>query len=347
MGSEFSIVFDIIVVAVIGGMAFVGWKKGFATVIINLATTVVAFALGLGLSAPIAKSVYENVIAEPLEEQISAAMAKQLDAVGLDALRLGSLNSIDFDRIAISGTPITEYSVDYKGGTIAVVDLSKLDMSKTGISDEDLTALGLGSDTDLTKFNAQTAEFSKTDIDKYGLEKLVTAQFAAVSLAQTEMFENFNEIANVVSKLIPSFSTKGSAENVTISGVRTAVLLMMKSDKSITDAIMEDVIAPNCTVFIRTILFIVIFILVQIVLGIAANALKIVNKIPVIGKANSALGLLAGLCEGAIAVLIICMVTKFLVVISHDSAIMLNSSAINETFLFKHIFEIDFINFNT
>lgn len=347
MGSEFSIVFDIIVVAVIGCMAFAGWKKGFANVVINLVATVLAFALGMGLSAPIANAVYKNLIEKPLREQLAAVMAGQIDSTGLSAFQLGGLGETDTDKIVISGTPITEYQVDYKGGTMAVVDLSKLDMSQTGISAEDLEKLGLEPDTDLTEFNAKTAEFSKSDVEKHGLGKLVMAQFAAVNLAQTDMFKDFNNIADVVSKFIPSFSTKGSTENVTISGVRTAALLMIDTGKTVTNAIMDEVVAPNCIVFIRTIAFILIFVLVQVILGIIAGATKLLGKIPVIGKANAALGLITGLCEGAVVVFIICMVTKFFVVISGDSAIMLNSSAIDETFLFKHIYEIDFINFHT
>ena len=347
MGSEFSIVYDIIIVAVIGGMAFAGWKKGFANVIINLVATVAAFALGMGLSAPIADSIYKNLIEKSLEEQISAVIDNQIDSAGLKAFRLDGLGNVDTDKITISGTPITEYQVDYKGGTMAVLDLSKLDLSQIGISPEDLEKLGLEPNEDLTEFNAKTAEFSKSDIEKYGLGKLVMAQFAAVNLSQTEMFKNFNSIAEIVSKFASSFSTKGSTENVTISGLRTAALLMMNTGKTVTDTIMDDVVAPNCTVFIRTIVFVLIFVLVQVILGIVANATKLINKIPIIGKANSSLGLIAGLCEGTVVVLIICMVTKFFVVISSDSAIMLNSSAIDKTFLFKHIYETNFINFYT
>lgn len=347
MGSEFSIVFDIVVVAVIGCMAFAGWKKGFAKVIINLVSTVLAFALGMILSAPIADSIYKDLIEKPLKEQISSVISDQLDSSGLSSFQLGGLGEIDTDKIVISGTPITEYRVDYKGGTMAVVDLSKLDMSGTGISAEDLKKLGIKTNADLTKFNAGTAEFTKSEVEKYGIGKLVTAQFAAVNLAQTEMFKDFNKISDAVAKFIPSFSTKGSTENVTISGVRTAALFMIDTGKTVTDAIMEDIVAPNCIVFIRTIVFVLIFILVQVVLGIIAGTTKILNKIPVIGKANSVLGLITGLCEGVIVVFIICMVTKFFVVISSDGAIMLNSSTIDQTFLFKHIYELSFINLHT
>lgn len=345
MGSEFSIVYDVIVIAVIGGMAFAGWKKGFVNVVINLISMVVAFALGIGLSAPIANSIYKNFIEKSLKEQISAVIDSQFDAVGLDEFRLSGLGEIDADKITISGIPISEYQVDYKGGTMAVLDLSKLDLSQAGISAEDLENLGLDPNEDLTEFNAKTAEFSKSDIEKYGLGKLVTAQFAAVNIAQTELFKNFNSIADVVAKFIPSFSTKGSTENVTISGLRTASLLMMDTGKNVVNAIIDEVVAPNCIVFIRTILFVLIFILVQVILGIIANVTKSINKIPLIGKANSVLGLISGLCEGAVVVIIICIVTKFFVVISNDSAIMLNSSTIDQTFLFKHIYEMIFISY--
>ena len=72
-----------------------------------------------------------------------------------------------------------------------------------------------------------------------------------------------------------------------------------------------------------------------------------INKIPVIGKANALAGALAGLCEGIIAVFVICLVTRFIVSLCGGNAILFNQTAIDSTFIFKRVYEVDFLNFLT
>ena len=50
MGQEFAFVFDIIIIAAAVGMTFVGIRKGFARIIIEMLAAVVALALAFFIS---------------------------------------------------------------------------------------------------------------------------------------------------------------------------------------------------------------------------------------------------------------------------------------------------------
>ena len=52
MGTQFAIIYDVIIIAVIAGMTFAGAKKGFASVIVGFVCVFAAFLLAQTISAP-------------------------------------------------------------------------------------------------------------------------------------------------------------------------------------------------------------------------------------------------------------------------------------------------------
>ncbi|MCM1165600.1 MAG: CvpA family protein [Lachnospiraceae bacterium] len=342
MGQEFAIVFDVAIVAVAAGFLFAGWKNGFAKVIIGMVSVIAAFACAMIFSRPIAEAVYENFIEETVTEQIDGAIDE-----GLRSMRLGGIPDMDFDKVEIAGTPVTEITPDYAGTGKAVFDLSKVDLSKTGLDAEDLRAVGLDEDIDLTSVNAKTADFSMDDIEKYGLGKLVAAQAVAVRLVRREDFKGFNDIADTVGKYVPIISGVSSSDTMGVGAARALALTMIETKDSIRGAVIDGMIKPNCLIIIRTAAFILIFSIVTIALGVVANLTKLLNKVPVIGKANALAGALAGLCEGLVAVCVICLATRFIVSLCGGNAILFNQTAIDSTFIFKRVYEVDFLNFLT
>ncbi len=342
MGQEFAIVFDVAIVAVVVFFFFAGWKNGFAKVILGMVAVIAAFACAMIFSKPIAETVYGNFIEKPLTDQIDGAIDE-----GLRSMRLGGIPDIDFTKVEISGKPVTEVTPDYAGTGKAVFDLSNVDFSKTGLNVDDLKAVGLNEDIDLTSVNAKTVDFTMDDIEKYGLGKLVTAQAVAVQLVRREDFKGFNDIAEMLGKYIPIISGVTASDTIGVNAARTLALTMIETKDSIRGAVINGVIEPNCLIIIRTVAFILIFSIVTIVIGIVANLTEVINKIPVIGKANALSGALAGLCEGIIAVFVICLVTRFIVSLCGGNAILFNQTAIDSTFIFKRVYEVDFLNFLT
>lgn len=342
MGQEFAIVFDVVIVVTVVGFFFAGWKNGFAKVIIGMLAVIAAFACAMIFSRPIAEGIYDNFICEPIEEQIDSAVDE-----GLRTMKLGGIPDIDFSKVAVGGVPVTEITPDYAGTGKAVFDLSDIDLSETGIDAADLAAIGLEGDFDISSLNAKTVAFTMDDIEKYGLGKLVVSQVVAVNLAAREDFEQFGEIAGMVAKYIPAITGTTNADTLEVGAARTLALTMIETKDTIRGAIVDGIVAPNCIIILRTIAFILIFSIVSIVLGVIANLTKVINKIPVIGKANAFAGGLAGLCEGFVVICVVCLVTRFIVSLCGGNVILFNQTAIDSTYLFKRIYEVDFLNFLT
>ncbi len=340
MGSEFAIVFDIAIAAIILFMFFGGWRKGFAKMLLSFAEIFVAFAAALWLSGPIAEGIYGSFIEKPVSESLDNAV----DA-SFSAIHLGGLSDVDFSKVRISGTSAEEITPDYKGTGSASFDLSNLDLSEVGLTDEDIQTLGIAQDFDLSAVNAKTVSFTEEEILKYGLGKLAVSQFAAICLIQKNEFGDFNSCFEIINKYIPGNINYGSSDNITVSAVRKLTLSMLETRSNLKDTILFGIIRPSCIIIIRTIAFVLIFVLVSTVIRLIANFTKILDKIPVIGAVNSLLGGIAGLCEGLVTVFLVCLATRLAISLSNGDAILFNQATINSTYLFKIFYEMDILNF--
>lgn len=340
MGSEFAIVFDIAIAAIILFMFFEGWRKGFAKKLLSFAAVILAFAAGMWLSDPIAEKIYGSFIEEP----VSTALDGAVDA-SFSAIHLGGLSDVDFSKVKISGTLVGEITPDYSGTNSASFDLTVLDLSEIGMTAEDLETLGITKDLDLTAINAKTVSFTEEEILKYGLGKLSVSQFAAICLIQKNELGDFNKCFEIISKYIPGGINYGSSDNISVSAVRRLTLSMLETRSNLKDTLLSGIIRPNCIIIIRTIAFVVIFTLVSVAVGLIANFTKILDNIPVIGKVNSLLGGVAGICEGLVIIFIVCLATRLAISLSNGNAILFNQAAINSTYLFKRFYETDFLNF--
>lgn len=340
MGEKFALAFDIAVIVILAVFAFAGLKRGFAKVALGLVSTIAAFAVAVLLSGPIASAVYGNFVEKPISEKFD-------DAAGevFGDFTLGNIADLDFSKAKINGTYADETEPDYAGTRKAVVDLSKLDLSETGLTKEDLLKLGVNEDSSLKNLNGKTAEFSMDDIEKHGLGKLATAQYIAAQLVKLPKFKSFTGITDSIRKYVPSISGSAASDSTGVSAARSIVLSMIDTKDNLKGAVMNGMIKPNCTLLIRTIAFGVIFILATIALRIVTAATNLVTKIPVLNKVNSLFGLILGIVEGLITVFIVCLVTRLIVSLSSANSILFNQTAIDSTFLFKIFYNFDFLNF--
>ena len=341
MGQEFAFVFDIIIAAAAVGMTFVGIKKGFARVIIETLSIVIAFALAFVISEPVAKGIYGEFIEKNFEKTIDEKIdgASQL----VDIKPFGETD-MDFSKVKISGVPVDEVVPDYEGTGSAVMDLTDVSFSDTGIEELNLTLFGVKENTDFSSVNAKTAYFSMTDIEKYGLGKLVTAQYLASCMIKTPAAETLDGIVNTVRGALPTLFTDAGNDTLNVSSVRRVVLAMIDTKSSAKTAVMDGIISPACILIIRSVTVILLFIVFMLILGLVARAAGLINKIPVLGKVNVLLGGVAGLCEAAVIIALFCVVTRLISSMFNGSVILFNDAAINSTFLFKTIYNFDFLS---
>lgn len=339
MGEQFAFAYDIAVIVILVVFTFVGLKRGFARVVLGLISTVVSFAFALLLSGPIADAVYRNHIETAIAESVD-----EEDSKLFGELELGGISEIDFERVKINDTAAGDVVLDYAGTRKAIIDLSRLDLSETGLTKEDLLKIGINEDSELSELNAKTAEFTMDNVRSYGLGKLAVAQYIAVNLSQLPVMQSFDSIARSISQYIPSFSGSASADSTGITAIRAVTLKMLDMKGSFKDAVMNGIVKPNCTLFISTVAFFVIFILVNVILRILASVLKLVSKMPVLGKVNSLMGAILGLAEGFLTVLVVCLVTRMIVSLSGANSILFNQAAIDSTFVFKWFYDLEFLD---
>lgn len=340
MGQEFSFAFDIAVVVLLAIFAFAGLKRGFTRVVLGLVSTVAAFGVAMLLSAPIARLIYKTHVEASIEERIDDATNEVFSD-----LTLGDIPDMDFDAIKLSGTPVGEFELNYAGTRKAVVELSDIDMSETGITAEDLAKIGVTGEIDLSSLSGKTAEFTMDEIERYGLGRVTAAQYIAVNLAKNPALQSLGDIIEGAGSILPTAVLNAEADGTGVSALRTITLRMFDSRGSFRNAVMGNIIEPNCILVIRTLVFVIIFILVNLALRIVAAAAQLIGKIPVLGKVNAFLGLVLGIVEGLLAVFVVCLVTRMIVSLCGANSILFNQTAINSTVLFKTFYNFDFLNF--
>lgn len=342
MGTEFAIIYDIVAVAIMIGMVFAGMKKGFASAVVSLVSVIVAFAAAMLLSGPISGAIYTGTVERPVKKTVNIALDEAMGAIKLEGIA-----DIDYSAILVSDVPVADITPDYTGTNKAMFDLSDLDLSATGIDKLDLSDFGIPSDTDFSSVNAKTAEFTMTDIDRYGLDRMIVAQYIAVSMQKTVLYENFSDFAESVGEAVPMFfgSMAGDISSGSIPALRSVVLIMQDASVSIRDAVIEGIVEPCVTIAVQTVTFTMIFILVLIGLSIAAKLLKFVNKIPLIGGVNSLLGGLLGIVEGLVTVCMACIVVRLITTLSGGNVMFFNNAAIESTYVFRLFYDFEFLNF--
>ena len=344
MGSQFAIVYDILIAAVLIFSIFSGARRGFVSAVVGIAAVFVGFFCAMTFSAPLTDTVYSSMVEKPLTEAVSRTLDDNMSSI-----TLSGLSDMDFDKVKISGTPVTEITPDYSGTDKVVLDLSDVDLSGTGFENADLSKFGFGSSEDHSHMDGKTAEFTMSDINANGLGKLVTAQVIAVKLSVSPMISGIQEYVNIVAGMFPA-QLQETAQGISdgeISMVRSLVLTMINFSASVKTAVIDHMLRPAFTLLMKTIFFAVIFVVVSCALDIAARALKVVNKIPLIGSVNGLLGGVCGAVSGLISVCIICIVVRFIVNMSGGNTMLLNDTAIDKTYVFRFFYNFEFLNFLT
>lgn len=339
---NYAFIYDIIAAAFIIGMLFAGLKKGFASAVVSAVAVAAAFICAMTFSEPVTRSLYQSLVEEKLEQ----AVDKQLGDA-MEEISLGGIESLDYGAVLISGTPARDITPDYGGTGKAVIDLSSLDLSGTGIAQADLSRFGVSQDADFSDVSAKTAEFTHADIEKYGLGMMAVAQYLAVSAQGSDFLAPFTQFASQVGEALPIIfgSTATAISSGSADALRSVVLIMLDTSASARDAVIDGIIEPCFIMIMRNIAFVVIFALVCTVLGIAASLLKFVNKIPVLGGFNSAAGAVLGAVEGAVAVFVACLFIRMLITLTGGNVVFLNEATIDETYLFRLFYHLDFLNF--
>lgn len=345
MGTQFFWIFDAAVAAIFIGYIFVGIKKGFISVLLSFAALVLAFCIALFTSDSIAVAVYDNIISDAVTDEVSA----QIDEFMGDGV-ISRLKNVDMSKAKINGKPVTDIlTVTENVGKVSV-DLSRLDLSETGIESVDLSSLGISSEnTDYSSVNLGMVEYLSADAEKYDFGRLILGSVIAEKISEGTALGTMTNIINDIRNSLPSFVTglsekADSSDHSVMEKIIVTVLYTADTD-NLAHNIADNMVRPTLLVPMRALIFVIIFVIIMIVVNLLSKLFRTVNHIPIIGGVNKLFGSVAGFVQGAIVIFLVCIFVQVIISLTGNEIIFLNTMTIDRTYIFKHIYYFDFLDF--
>lgn len=343
MGTDFFWFYDILIAAILIGVTFKGFRKGGVAVIISTVSIVASFILAYLGSAIISDVIYENLIAEPLTDYIDTTIE---DALGDNPIT--ALSEIDMGKAVVGGKFLNTIEPEFDGSGTAVIDLSDIDLTETGIENVDLSLFGIDEEFDYSQVKIGSVEIKSDELENHDLNDVVFAHILASNARSGKIYSAFEEVGDKMSEVMP-IALGGFSEQLSSGGNEAMYKIILSITDATSDshasAILTNIIDPIVRVPIRIIVFVIIFAVVMLILNLIANASKLINHIPVVASVNEALGGVLGLIKAAIIVLLVCIGVQFLISVTNNELVFLNTYTIDQTILFKHIYDFRLIDF--
>lgn len=343
MGTSFFWFYDIVLLAVVAGVTFRSIKKGGVGVIISTAAVIIAFIAAFFGSNAISDAVYDNYIEEPLLGYIDETIDK---ALGDNAVN--ELEKIDMSKAVVSGQFLGNMVLSPDSTGTVTLDLSDIDLTETGMQNADLRVFGIGENFDYSLVKVGNIEIPESELKERSVESIVLARVLTANIKKTGAFlGTLENVGAKISEALPLVFGDYSEEiadgnNEIIYNLMLSITDMGYENHG--EAIIANIIDPIVIVPLRIVLFLIIFTVVSIALEALANASKIINRIPLISSANEALGGILGLVKSAVIIFVICIGVQFLISVTGDSLVFINTGTIQQTIFFKHIYNLDLIN---
>ncbi len=342
MGTQFAIVYDLAVAAILIGMLFSGLKRGFASAVVSLAAVVVAFICAMTFSKPISNWIYTEYVEQSVDKSVNIAIDEVMGGIVMNGIE-----NVDYSTVRVNGVSVEDIQPHYSGTNKALFDLTSVDLSQTGLSEVDLTKFGITADTDFSDMNGKTAEFTMTDINRYGLGQMIVAQVIAVNMQNSEIYRTFIVFTDSVGEAVPMYFGTMSEQIAqgSVEPLRSIVLIMQSAHVNVRDAVIDGIVKPCFNVTVQTVAFAVIFFAIVLILNLLAKLLQLVNKIPLIGGLNTFCGGLVGLVQGFLTVCMTCLLVRVIAVMSGGNIIFFNNAVIDSTMVFRFFYDFEFMNF--
>lgn len=344
MGTQFFWFFDIVLVAIAVGTIVKAARKGFVASIVGFVAIFVSFIIAFPLSDTISAAVYDNIIEDALVTEMNNTIGESIDSSVV-----AQLDKIEMSKATLNGYKLSDITLTPDSAGRINLDLSALNLSETGISDMDLSVFGLDSKTvDYSSINLGTVQISQSELEQYGIETMILANLLTNKISTGTLYGNIcsavEQMANSVPQLMGDFSQSINAGDQ--SAIKSIVLSIIEAEADdFAESILDNTVKPVLLVPVRALIFFVLFALLMFVLNLVVKALKIVNKIPVLGGLNVLLGIVLGTVEAVITIFIVCIGVQVVVTLTNNSLIFLNTMTIDQTVLFRYVYYFDFLNF--
>lgn len=131
-----------------------------------------------------------------------------------------------------------------------------------------------------------------------------------------------------------------SKENVT-----EIVTVLANGDKQEgVEVIMDKLVDPVVKGVIKLVIWIIAFFILMIIATILVNIISgTIKFVPLVGSLNTVLGAILGALEGILILVVICVVIKLAIVLTSGDVMFINEETINETKLFKLVYNLKYL----
>lgn len=107
---------------------------------------------------------------------------------------------------------------------------------------------------------------------------------------------------------------------------------------ALSEAIVSGAMQPVIVAMLGIITFFVIFTVLSFASSLLASAMKLVNKVPIMGKINALLGAVIGVVQGTVFVFLIALALRFGILISGDKLPFIAEKDIDDTVAFRYFY---------
>ncbi len=123
--------------------------------------------------------------------------------------------------------------------------------------------------------------------------------------------------------------------------IKASIAASAPTTADVATAVVDQVIGPIVTIMIQSLVFLILFIVFCVLVKIITKALKIIDKLPVIGTANAVLGLVVGLVQAVIFLFIFTSVVSLIIQMSGNQMDAINSEVVGSSRIFKAIYNMN------
>ncbi|MCD7773099.1 MAG: CvpA family protein [Ruminococcus sp.] len=189
----------------------------------------------------------------------------------------------------------------------------------------------IGTDGDITQNIKLYAEGQGVEIDEQTIEDNI------------DSFVKSDELENAL-----SVSKLDFLSNAVLSGVEDStdaivdiLQACVSNDKgAAAEAIEETFVNDALVSLVKCVLFLIFYIIIRFLLKLLVAATGIINKIPVAGKINRALGGAFGILKGGVFVLLVAVIVVGLSYFLSGSYSIFSESTIDNSLIFKYIYNM-------
>ena len=342
MGTHFFWFYDVVLVAVFAGVVFRCTRQGFAMGIVGLVGSLLAFIIALGLCTPISNNIYDNFVQPGIMEKISYE-APTANKGSVEAA-FATLRDADMSKALISGKTIEEFQMEIKSDEAEKIslDLYEVDLSQTGIAEGDLSFFGIDAVFALAPSNPGKVDINASEYANNELEDIVLSRVVSHRISERAK-SNYEELDAILTDTIPGFSRVSKGSTDVVSMLLLGVLT--NGADSLESAVNDNLVKPVLIVPFKTLVFVILFSLITFLITLIAKSMQVVNNIPFVGKVNHLLGAALGIVQAAVIIFLICIGVRIIISLTADNIILLNTMTIDETYIFKHIYGLEFLRF--